>query len=262
MSCIQMKLDDNVTDSNLRKIDEWAIQFNSSINRQFEVHAPSAQTITARIVGNGQFYSDSSFTTPIGKTVTLSSANWIMYLGQGTYTVYLSNKYNITLIKSLPESVQLNHELSIDYKYLGYLNNWFSIDLHGVSAVNFDKLALDKLYELRMYNCNVNCDIADIASKLNPGVNFGRFAFDDGMTYGDSTILGDLPIWNSAPNGTAVSVRRRSIDQPFTGTYDVFCDKLHAAGKVSGTLYVHMAGDPIEDGAYLITFSDSGWTRQ
>ena len=57
MSCIQMKLDDAVTDSNLRKIDEWVMNVQSTLNRHMVIYSTSQETIYARVIGNGVFYS-------------------------------------------------------------------------------------------------------------------------------------------------------------------------------------------------------------
>lgn len=265
MSCIQMKLDDAVTDPNLRKIDEWVLDVQSTINRHMEIHAyglsTPPETIEVRVIGDGMLYSDSTYATPIGKTTTLSAATtWHLYLGAGTYKVYLSNKYKLTYLQSLNTSYDFNHSVRIDCKYLSYEDYWMTIDLNGVKLENFDQFAIDKVGSFRLYNCGLNCDMSLFVNKILPTTTLPRFVIDNDPTItGDASDLGTINAFVNSANGTTVYVRRKNADQDLTGTYEEFCDKLFDTGKTSGTLNVHMPEDA-GDGTHLITFTNSGWT--
>lgn len=258
MSCIQMKLDDAVTDSNLRKIDEWVMNVQSTLNRHMRIYSTSSETIYARIIGNGVFYTDGTYTTELGTTAALTQAQGgDLYLGAGEYKVFLSNKYKVRTIESLQNSYDFAHSISIDCKHLGYSDTWMTLNLNGVKLLNFPQFAIDKVDNLRLYNCGLDCDISVFVNKILPTTTLQRFVLQDDSTTGDATELGEIHAFVNSPNNAVVSLRGTGM----TGTYDVFCDKLYASGKTSGTLMVHMPSDPSGDGTYSITFTSSGWTR-
>lgn len=258
MSCIQMKLDDTVTDSNLRKIDEWVMNVQSTRNRHMSIYSTSQETVYARVIGDGVFYTDDTYTTELGTTAALTQAQGgNLYLGAGTYKVFLSNKYKLRNIESLLNSYHFEHSISIDCKYLGYLETWLTLNLNGVKLQNFDQLAIDKVDDFKLYNCGLDCDISVFTNKIRPATALQRFVITDDSVTGDASELGSIHAFVNSPNNAVVSIRGTGM----TGTYDSFCDKLYASGKTSGTLRVHMPGDPSGDDAYTITFSAGGWTR-
>ena len=257
MSCLQIKLDDTVTDSTLRKIDEWVMNVQSTRNRHMSIYSTSQETIYARVIGDGVFYTDDTYTTELGTTSTLTPAQGgHLYLGAGTYKVFLSNKYKLRNVESLLNSYNFEHSVSIDCKYLGYLETWTTLNLNGVKLQNFDQFAIDQVDNFRLYNCGLDCDVSVFINKIRPTTTLQRFVVNDDSLTGDATELGSLHAFINSPNNAVVSIRGTGA----TGTYNDFCDKLFAAGKTSGTLQVHMPGDPSEDGTYTITFSASGWT--
>ena len=258
MSCIQMKLDDAVTDSNLRKIDEWVMNVQSTLNRHMVIYSTSQETIYARVIGNGVFYTDGTYTTELGTTATLTQAQGgHLYLGAGEYKVFLTNKYKIRNIESLLNSYDFSHSISIDCKYLGYSETWMALNLNGVKLLNFEQFAIDKVDNFRLYNCGLDCDISVFVNKILPTTTLQRFVLQDDSVTGDATELGSINAFVNSPNNAVVSLRGTGM----TGTYDVFCDKLYASGKTSGTLLVHMPSDPSGDETYSITFTSSGLTR-
>lgn len=256
MSCIQMKLDESVNDTNLRKLDEWVLNVQIARNRHMVIYSTATETIYARVIGDGVFYTDDTYTTELGTTAELTQAQGgHLYLGTGTYKVFLSNKYKLRNIASKPDSQNFEWGLSIDCRYLSYEETWFTLDLNGVKLQNFDQMAIDKVDTFRLYDCGLDCDISLFVNKIQPTTTLQKFVLQDDSVTGDSTELGSLNAFINSPNGTVVSLRGTGM----TGTYDIFCDKLFAAGKTSGTLQVHMAGDPPEDGVYAITFTENGW---
>lgn len=258
MSCIQMKLDDTVTDSNLRKIDEWVMNVQSTRNRKMIITSTSQETIYARVIGDGVFYTDDTYTTELGTTATLTQANGgNLYLGAGTYKVFLSNKYKLRQLLSRPSDHYFDGDISIDCKYLQLEEYWFSLDLNGVILQNFDLFAIDKVDEFRLYKCELNCDVSLFTDKILESTTLRRFIIQDDSITGDASELGSIHAFVNSPNNTVVSIRGMGM----TGTYDEFCDNLFNQGKTSGTLLVHMPGDPSGDGTYTITFSAGGWTR-
>lgn len=258
MSCIQMKLDDNVTDSSLRKIDEWVMDVQSTRGRHMSIYSTSTETIYARVIGDGVFYTDDTYTTELGKTAALTQAQGgNLYLGAGTYKVFLSNKYKLRNIESLLNSYHFEHSISIDCKYIGYLETWLTLNLNGVKLQNFEQLAIDQVDNFRLYHCGLDCDISVFIDKIRPATNLQRFILDDDSVTGNASELGSLHSFVNSPNNAVVYIRGTGM----TGTYDEFCDNLFSQGKTSGTLRVHMPGDPSGDDTYTITFSESGWTR-
>jgi hypothetical protein len=253
-----MKLDDTVTDSNLRKIDEWVMNVQSTLNRRMAIYSTSQETIYARVIGNGVFYTDDTFTTELGKTATLTQAQGgRLYLGAGEYKVFLSNKYKLRNIESLLSSYDFAHTISIDCKYLGYSETWMTLNLNGVKLQNFPQFAIDKVDNFRLYSCGLDCDISVFVDKILPTTTLQRFVLQDDTLTGDATEMGSIHAFVNSPNNTVVSISGTGM----TGTYDVFCNKLFNQGKTSGTLQVHMPGDPSGDGTYTNTFSESGWSR-
>lgn len=258
MSCIQMKLDDAVTDPNLRKIDEWVMNVQSTRNRHMEIYSISSETIYARVIGDGVFYTDDTYTTELGTTAELTQQQGgHLYLGAGTYKVFLSNKYKLRLLDSKPDEHNFDGDLSIDCKHLSNQQYWITLDLNGVKLQNFEDLTIERLDTIRLYHCGLDCDISLFTSRILPTTTMQKFVIDDETVTGDATELGSTNAFINSPNATVVSLRGSGM----TGTYDSFCDKLFAAGKTSGTLRVHMPGDPSGDDAYLITFTENNWTR-
>lgn len=258
MSCIQMKLDDTVTDSSLRKIDEWVMNVQSTLNRHMAIYSTSTETIYARVIGDGVFYTDGTYTTELGTTATLSQAQGgHLYLGAGTYKVYLTNKYKLRNVESLLNNYDFAHSISIDCKHLGYSETWMTLNLNGVKLENFPQFAIDKVDNFRLYNCGLDCDISVFVNGILPTTTLQRFVISDDSLTGDASELGSIHAFVNSPNNAVVSIRGTGM----TGTYDEFCDKLYASGKTSGTLLVHMPGDPSGDGTYTITFNAGGWTR-
>ena len=257
MSCIQMKLDESVNDTNLRKLDEWVLNVQSTRNRHMVIYSTSTETIYARIIGDGVFYTDDTYTTELGTTAELTqSQGGHLYLGAGTYKVFLSNKYKLRNIGSTPDSYDFFHDISIDCKYLGYSETWMTLSLNGVKLQNFEQFAIDKVDNFRLYNCGLDFDISVLVNKILPTTTLQKFVVQDNSLTGDATELGSIHAFVNSPNATLASVRGSGM----TGTFDSFCDKLFSAGKTSGTLQVHMPGDPSEDGTYLITFTENGWS--
>lgn len=258
MSCIQMKLDEAVTDSNLRKIDEWVINVQSTRNRHMSIYSTSTETVYARVIGNGMFYTDDTYTTELGTTATLTQAQGgNLYLGAGTYKVFISNKYKLRNIESLLNSYHFEHSISIDCKYIGYLETWLTLNLNGVKLLNFEQLAIDKVDNFKLYHCGLDCDISVFVDKIRPATNLERFILDDDSVTGDASELGSLHSFVNSPNNAVVSIRGANM----TGTYDEFCDNLFSQGKTSGTLRVHLPGDPSGDETYTIKFNAGGWTK-
>lgn len=257
MSCIQMKLDDAVTDTNLRKIDEWVLNVQSTRNRHMMIFSTSQETIYARVIGDGVFYTDDTYTTELGTTATLTqSQGGHLYLGAGTYKVFLSNKYKLRQLASRPDSHNFDGDISIDCKQLSYEEYWITLDLNGVRLQNFDQMAIDHVDNFRLYRCELNCNISLFVDKILQTTNLQRFIIEDDSVTGDAAQLGSY-FFVGSPNDAVISLRGSGM----TGTYDEFCDNLFNHGKTSGTLKVHMPEDPASDGTYTITFSSSGWSR-
>lgn len=268
MDCLELRLPGAVSDDTLRKLDEWVIHVNAPAkNRSMDIHAyglSGSEEIAVRVVGNGVLYTDSTFTTELGKTTVLSAdRGWMLYFGDGEYDVYLTNKYKITYIASIGDGTNYGQQIAIDCKFLTYQQYWVQINLNGVKLKNFDKYAINKLYDVRLYNCLLDCDVSLFVENISHSVTMTRFILSNDATItGDAFDLGSLPIWNSSPNGTLISIRKSETlpSQDLHGTYDQFCDKAYASGKVSGTLRVHMPDDPVADDPYLVTFTSEGWS--
>lgn len=256
MSCIKTILDETINDSRLMKLGQWKAHVNATVNRVLNIHGYTGDPVVATIIGDGVFYTDNTYTTELGKTTTLTTGNYNLYLGIGTYDIYFTNKNNITFISNA-ESGQpswIAGNVVIDCRYLNKLDHYWSIATNGVRYINTEYLDLSKFYNISIYSAYLNMNIERF-TETTAGVE-RLVVSNDPTMYGDATELYKINF-----NDNALISCRNSEGSTMTGTYDVFCDKLFANGKTSGIIRVHMPEDPYGDEVYTIEFSENGWTR-
>lgn len=256
MSCIKTILDETINDPSLMKIGQWKAHVNATVNRVLNIHGYYGDPIVATIIGDGVFYTDNTYTEVLGKTSTLTTGNYNLYLGTGTYDIYFTNKNNITFICNAESGspTWMAGNVVIDCRFLNKLDHFWEIDTNGVRFINTDYLDLSRYYNVRFYSAYLNMNVERF-TETTAGVD-RLIVSNDPTMYGDATELYKINF-----NDNALISCRNAEGATMTGTYDEFCDKAFANGKTSGRIRVHMPDDPTEDDPYLIEFTENGWTR-
>ena len=237
-----LKLDENVTDPSLPKLGELFFDVDCSHNFTFTFSANGGAQYTARIIGTGNFFTDSSYSTSAGTTVTQSTT--ALYLSSGTYRVGITQKYIVQdfgLDLNLADTGALDFDCSnLDYCQYPVALHFSHWNLKNISAKNVEKATL--------INCSGTTGLdADVAifknATLLTSVNIGTTDF-----YGDAVdAFGDkinLSLLATSTNNT-------------TGTYQDVCDAMFANGRTSGTMTI-MTNDGT--GVHTVTFSAGGWS--
>lgn len=236
-----LKLDESVTDPSIPKLGELFFDVDCSHNFTFTFSADGGAQYTARIIGTGNFFTDSSYSTSAGTTVTQSTT--ALYLSSGTYRVGITQKYIVRdfgLDLNLADTGALDFDCSnLDYCQYPVALHFSHWNLKNISAKNVEKVSL--------INCSGTTGLdADVAifknANLLTSVNIGNTDF-----YGDVVdAFGDkinLSLLATSANNT-------------TGTYQDVCDAMFANGRTSGTMTIN-ANDGA--GAKTVTFTGSGW---
>lgn len=236
-----LKLDESVTDPSLPKLGELFFDVDCSHNFTFTFSANDGAQYTARIIGTGNFFTDGSYSTSAGTTVTQSTT--ALYLSSGTYRVGITQKYIIRdfgLDLGLVDTGALDFDCSnLDYCEYGVALHYSHWNLKNISAKNVEKATL--------INCSGTTGLdADVAifknATLLTSVNIGNTDF-----YGDAVdAFGDK---------INLSLLACSSTQ-CTGTYQDICDAMFANGRTSGTMII-AANDGT--GTHTVTFTNSGW---
>ena len=236
-----LKLDESVTDASLPKLGELFIDVDCSHNFTLTFSADGGAEYTARIIGTGNFFTNSSYTTSAGTTVTQSTTS--LYLSSGTYKVGITQKYIVRdfgLDLGLVDTGALDFDCSnLDYCEYGVALHFSHWNLKNISAKNVEKATL--------INCSGATGIdADVEifknANLLTSVNIGTTDFS-----GDAV--------DAFGNKMSLALLVCSSTQ-CTGTYQQICDAMFANGRTSGTMTIS-----VNDGAgvHTVTFTNSGW---
>lgn len=130
MECLVTKLKGTVNDDSLRKLDELVIHIDSasSVNRILIAHKEN-NNFNLRIVGNG-YFTDEAGEANLGKGISTEkgAGNKSVYLSQGTYDVFLSDKYKITVFNNLGAS---SSRVNLDDLNLDTLDYLVSCNTYG-----------------------------------------------------------------------------------------------------------------------------------
>lgn len=237
-----LKLDESVTDPSLPKLGELFIDVNCSHNFTLTFSANGEAEYMARIIGTGNFFTDGSYSTSAGTTITQSTT--ALYLSSGTYRVGITQKYIVRafgLDLGLVDTGALDFDCSnLDYLEYGVALHFSHWNLKNISAKNVEKATLIN------YSGATGLD-ADVAifknATLLTSVNIGSTDF-----YGDAVdAFGDKINISLLDCGTTQC----------TGTYQAVCDAMFANGRTSGRMII-LTNDGT--GEHTVTFSAGGWS--
>lgn len=240
---IILKLDETVTDDSLPKMGEMIFEVNSNVNFTFQYITNNSTEYTARIIGDGNFWTNNTYTTSAGKTVTQSTG--ALYMSSGHYKVGITQKY---LVRELGYDAPLanNEAVIFDCENLKYCD--YNVAFHA-SHWNIKNFSGDNMSKCNFINASgaigMEVDVAEFKKITNDlsSVNIGNTE-----CYGDLVdAFGDkinLVLLASSANNT-------------TGTYGAVCDAMYANGRTSGTMAI-----VTNDGAGVktVTFTAGGWS--
>lgn len=239
-------LDETVTDDSLPKIGEMIFEVNSNSNFTFQYVTNGNTEYSARIIGEeGNFFTDSSYTTSAGKSVTQSTG--YLYLSSGTYKVGITQKY---ILRDLGHDFPLAEKggVSFDCTNMKYSEYTFSFhashwNLSNFSGENMKNCVLINASGATGFNVDV-AEFKELTSSLY-SVNIGTTG-----AYGDV-----VDAFGSMTNLSLLACASTQC----TGTYQDVCDAMYANGRTSGTMTI-LANDGA--GTKTITFSVNGWTAE
>lgn len=241
---IVLKLDEAVTDTSLPKMGEMIFEVNSNSNFTFQYTTQGSVEYTARIIGGGgNFFTNGSYTTSAGDTVTQTTGS--LFMSSGHYKVGITQKYAVL---ELGYDAPLANTGAVNFscENLKYCEN--NVALHA-SHWNVTDFSGENLANCNFINASgttgIEADVAEFKGITNAitSINMGYTGiYGDAVdAFGDKTSLSLLVISNTQ----------------CTGTYGAICDAMYANGRTSGTLTIS-ANDGA--GAKTVTFSANGWT--
>lgn len=241
---IIINLDESVTDENLPKLGEIFFNVNINHNFSFGFLVNAGESITARIIGEGNFFSDISYSTPIGKTVTQTTPS--LFLSAGTYRVGITSKYNVKAISGdLPMLVDQD-AISLDCSQLKYSKNTFSLTSSHWKFENFNSENLQNCISINANGASgLNFDVAEF-NTMNP--NFTEVNLANTGCYGNAVTA-----FGNKINLTRLILANTSI----TGTYTAICNAMYGNGRVLGTMVI---SDSQGSGVKSVQFTDTGWS--
>jgi len=237
-------LDESVTDPDLPKVGEMFFDISMTEPFTFRYSTNAAVEYTARIIGDGNFYSDDTYTTSVGKSI--SQTTWFLYCSPGTYRIGITQKY---LARDIGDDLNLADKEKIEFdlrslKYCSFNNQLFS------SHWKLKNFAGENIPNLIYWNANdatgIEGDVSEFqyVSDQMIGLNVGYTGlYGDGVAaFGPKTQLNLLV----------------THETQITGTYDQVCDAMYTNGRRSGTMTIKMAQD---DTLHTVTFDENGWTE-
>lgn len=240
-----LTLDETVTDQALPKLDEVAIDVNIDTNTTFRYVARYGVPRTARIVGGGNFWTDNTYTTSAGDTVTQAESEF--YLSGGSYRLFFDKKYEIIEMGvNLP---LLNKDgFSFDCTQMKYCVPYFNFNAANWNIKNFNADNMKNCNLLNISGCNmVDIDVADF-KKITDTIT--SINISNTSCYGDA-----VDAFGNKVNLTLLVYGSTEC----TGAYADVCDAMFAEGRTSGRMLIS-ANDGA--GAKSITFTENGWTEE
>lgn len=237
-------LDETVTDNNLPKVGEMF--FDISMTEPFTLRYSTNNNVeyTARIIGDGNFYTDDTYTVDAGTTITQTT--WFLYLSAGTYRIGITQKYNA---RDIGCNLTLANRDKIEFdlrslKYCSYANQLFS------SHWKLKNFSGDNLHNV------ISWDATD-ASGVDGDVSEFQYISDQliSLNVSYTGLTGD----GVAAFGNKISMNLLVCSSTaITGTYDQVCNAMYNNGRRSGTMTIRMAEDAA---AHTVTFDENGWTE-
>lgn len=238
-----LKLDENVTDDSLPKLGELIFEVNAANNFSFGYLTNNATEFTARIIGEGNFFTDSTYQTSAGTEVTQTSPS--LFLAAGHYKVAVTQKY---ILKEIGHNFGLVDKgaVSFDCSNMEYSEFTFSFQASHWNISNFSG---ENMKNCVLFNASgatgFNVDVAEF-KKLTSSLYSVNIGSTD--AYGD--------VVDAFGSRTNLSLLACSMTQ-CTGTYQAVCDAMFANGRTSGTMTIAVNDGT---GVHTVTFTQSGWT--
>lgn len=237
-----LKLDESVNDNSLPKLGELFIDVDISHNFSVGFLNNNSEEFTARIIGTGNFFTDASYSTSAGDTVTQTTA--ALFCSSGTYTIGITPKYDVRSIGvDLPNLSDLN-ALSLDCSQLKYAKYGFSILASHWKLTNVTGENISKCTELSVIGATLELDVDELSQLTN--MTSCNISSTD--SYGDAV----------AAFGNKLGLTRLVyVNTQCTGTYSAVCDAMYANGRTSGSMVI---GDSAGSGLKTVTFTAGGWS--
>lgn len=240
-----LNLDEAATDENLPKLGEIFVDVAMSHNFDFEFFPMPGVEYTARIIGDGNFFTNSSYSTSAGKSVTQTTNR--LWLSSGTYKLGIAPKYRVMAFGGdLPNLTDLNG-LAVDCSQFKYcLEHTFSLSAQHWKLTN---ISGDNMSMCSMLSANgatsVNFDVAE----------FKKMTHLENFNVSNTDVYGDLV---DACGAKLNLTRLIASNTACTGTHGAIADAMFANGRTSGQMVVSV---PDGAGVKTVTFSPSGWTE-
>lgn len=240
---IILTLDESVTDETLPKLGEMIFAVNAPNNFSFGYLTNDNTEFTARIIGTGNFFTDGTYQTSAGTSVTQTTPS--LYLSSGHYKVGITQKYivrsigyNFTLAETDAISFDCTNMKYSEYTFSFNASHWH---LSNFSGENMKNCTLINASGATGFTVDV-AEFKQLTSSLY-SVNIGvTDAYGDVVdAFGDKTSLSLLVCGSTQ----------------CTGTYQAVCDAMFANGRTSGTMTI-LTNDGT--GVHTVTFTQNGWS--
>lgn len=238
-----LTLDETVSDDTLPRLGEMIFEVNSANNFSFGYLTNNATQFTARIIGSGNFFTDGTYQTSAGTSVTQTTAS--LFLSSGHYKVGITQKY---ILRDFGHDFPLAEAgaVSFDCTYLKYSEYTFSFHASHWGLSNFSGENMK------------NCVLINASGATGFAVDVAEFKKLTSSLY--SVNIGNTDAYGDAVdafgNRTGLSLLAFSTTE-CTGTYQAVCDAMFANGRTSGTMTIS-ANDGA--GVKVVTFTPSGWS--
>lgn len=238
-----LKLDESVSDDSLPKLGEMFFDVKSNSNFTFSYVTQGNAEYTARIIGTGNFFTDNTYTTSAGTTVTQTTGS--LYLSSGTYKVGITQKY---IVRELGNNFGLadTGAIEFDCSNMKYCDYNFALNASHWKIENF---SAENMQKCVLINASGAVDM-EVDVEEFKGLSNDLYSVNIGTTscYGDAV--------DAFGNKTSLSLLVFGTTS-CTGTYGDICDAMFSNGRTSGTMTI-LANDGT--GVHTVTFSENGWT--
>ena len=242
MMAIILTLDESVTDETLPKLGEMIFEVNAANNFSFGYLTNNATEFTARIIGDGNFFTDDTYQTSAGTSVTQTSAS--LFLSAGHYKVGITQKY---ILRDFGHDFPFAEKgaVSFDCTNLKYSEYTFSFHASHWNLSNFSGETMK------------NCVLINASGSTNFNVDVAEFKKFTSSLY--SVNIGTTDAYGDIVDAFGSRIKLSLLScgaTQCTGTYQAVCDAMVANGRTSGTMVISVNDGT---GAHTVTFDSSGW---
>lgn len=282
MDTLMMKLPDAVTDDTLLKLGE--VKFHAecsdnSVGVWYLVKDAIQNPGGARIIGDG-YFTNSSGSENYGKSVEFQEGNNVLqFYTKGTsFDLYLSNKYNLTLIRTvLPDTSAGWSYTLVDGGFNGS-SKLGTVALYRTSGqnVNLSEFADSPLLSIVCSSLTSPFygDVSNLAKDTLQTIDItGDALYGDISSFINLTNLNTLKFNFSKVSGdissaaTCVALTNLSLENSnVSGSVESLLDAMYANGRRSGQFTINVKGTSatyngnVPTADLVATFGDSGWS--